>query len=1161
MSIDLDPQIRASDPDISAFVTAHAGSGKTTTLVNRVARLLLRKVKPEAVLCLTYTKAAAAEMQRRLFNTLGDWSVMEDAKLRHTLANLEERPTNAFSEEDISDARALFARALESPGGLKIQTIHAFCERLLRRFPLEAGLAPGFKVMEDAAAARIAAEARDKVAMLVTEEGGLLAEAYDRFATRLSFDAFEAMFASFETRREDIAAWIGGVESVADAVRDACGLEKIEDPDVVEQLAVSPPALNVAAWRRAAEVMQGGGKSDQERAAQMWAVIKGATEGPCDVAAARACFFTTTGLPRARMANQGIAPEIAAFLLQEQGRIVEAFDRAKANRVARDTLHAMLLADAYGRAYDEAKRRGGWLDFADLISRTAKLMGTRPEAAWVLYKLDGGIDHLLIDEAQDTAPEQWDIVQAITQEFFSGAGAREVALPRSLFVVGDEKQSIFSFQGARPERLRQEFEFHLRLMEGGPYVLEDVPLTRSYRSVPQVLNFVDHTFRPPGLVRAILPRADDFGAANDEQAIEHLAQRAGHAGCVDLWPLDAEPERPEPRAWDAPVDSAEGQGAHRALAMRIATEIASLIQRGDQVFDKTLGAWRAAHAGDCLILVRRRGVLFGEVISALKRQGLPVAGADRLALAETSVFEDLLAAARFALFPEDDLTLAAILRGPLCAVSEDQLYDLARGRKASLWRTLIARRAELPVFEEAAASLSQLFAEAPRRAPFAFFGRLLARLDGEGRSMRQRLRTRLGPEAEDAIDEFLAQVLVLEQSGVRDLESVADALAGLDVMVKRELDEPKGEVRVMTTHGAKGLEAPIVFLPETVVGENNQKGGLLQTADGAFLWCASSKDDCAASTAARELRRQREEDESYRLLYVALTRARDRLVIGGRQPLKKKEENLGGWWRAVDNAFSSDALAGEVRQVEGAGVIFRRFGPDPATGSAAPPDAAMPAYPLPEWTARPAPAVGAQRYASPSSVGDLEAQIAHVPSPLDAADGLGRFRRGELIHKLLQLLPDIAPDARRDAAGKLLAREQGLSAAQIAEMAEAALIVLEDPQFAPAFGPGARAEVALAGASPRLPAGLAISGRMDRLVVEEGRVLVVDYKTNRPAPDDLAMVDPVYLAQMATYWAVLAEVFPGRAIEAALVWTDGPKLMPIPENLLLKALDEMARTS
>ena len=936
MSFSLDPQIRAADPDLSAFVTAHAGSGKTTTLVNRVARLLLRGVKPETILCVTYTKAAAAEMQRRLYRTLGDWSVMDGADLRLALARLEEKPTNDFPEETLSVARALFARALEAPGGLKIQTIHAFCERLLRRFPLEAGLPPGFKVMEDAAAARVAAEARDRVATLVTDEGGMLAEAYDRFATRLSFDAFEALFASFEARREDLLNWMGGLEDLTEGVCEACGLPILEDADAVEALAVTTPALDVAAWRRVAEVLQSGGKTDQARAANMLAVAKGATDGPCDVAAARACFFRKDGGPLASLASKSAPPEVAAFLLREQDRLTAAFECARANRVARDTLHALLLAQAYGRAYADSKRRGGWLDFADLIARTRDLMRTRPEAACVLYKLDGGIDHLLIDEAQDTAPDQWEIIEAITQEFFAGDGARQTELPRTLFVVGDEKQSIFSFQGARPERLREEFLHHQRLMDGGPQALEDVPLTRSYRSVPEVLKFVDHAFRPPDLVRAILPRRDTPDAANDEQVIEHLAQRERDAGCVDLWPLEIEEAVAPQRAWDEPLDAGEGQGAYRRLAERIATEIAELIARGDQVHDKETRAWRPAHAGDVLMLVRRRSVLFTEVISALKRRGLPVAGADRLALAETAVFEDLLAAARFVLYPGDDLTLAAILRGPLCSVSEDQLFALAHGRKGSLWQALQDRRGEAPAFEDAAQSLAHLLAEATKRPPFAFFGRLLARLDGAGRSMRQRLRTRLGPEAEDAIDEFLAQVLGLEQSGVRDLEAVADALAGLDVMVKRELDEPRGEVRVMTTHGAKGLEAPIVFLPETVLKTPNPRDGLLETASGGFLWCASKTDDCVASAAARAWREERAEDESYRLLYVALTRARDRLVIAGRKSATAKEENIGGWWRAVENAFASEGLAGEVRQVQGAGIQFQRFGSDPARGETGP---------------------------------------------------------------------------------------------------------------------------------------------------------------------------------------------------------------------------------
>jgi ATP-dependent helicase/nuclease subunit A len=489
-------------------------------------------------------------------------------------------------------------------------------------------------------------------------------------------------------------------------------------------------------------------------------------------------------------------------------------------------------------------------------------------------------------------------------------------------------------------------------------------------------------------------------------------------------------------------------------------------------------------------------------------------------------------------------------------VSEEALHDLARARgKGELWRELQRRRSERPEFAAAVELLEGLLADAGRKTPFDLLARLCERQDRAGRSMRTRLRTRLGPEAEDALDETLAQVLALERQGVRDLEGVAHALAQLAVTVKREMDEARGEVRVMTAHGAKGLEAPIVFVPETVSREQTREP-LLPLEDGGFLWCLRSASDCEASRAARLARARREEHEGYRLLYVALTRARDRVVLAGRAEARAREENLKGWWRAVNDALAS--LDGQVRRCEGAGVKFGRFGPDPRRSDEKAVEAAQAAAAEPAWLRTLVPFQPAPKIASPSQALDEAPDLGNAISPIARTSGLGRFRRGEIIHRLLQLLPDIPAPERRGACAALLAQEPLLTVEQREEMTAAAFGVIDDPVFAPVFGPGSRAEASLAGASERLPASLQISGRVDRLVVGQDRVLVVDYKTNRPAPQSIEEADPAYVTQMAIYVAVLSEIFPGRRVEAALVWTDGPKLMPVPENLVAQSLAALA---
>jgi ATP-dependent helicase/nuclease subunit A len=1137
--IALTAQIRASDPGVCAFVEANAGSGKTSTLVNRVARLLLAGARPEAILCVTFTKAAAAEMQARLFSTLGDWAVMDDAALGEALAAISE------PGRDLSKARALFARALEAPGGLKIQTIHAFCERLLRRFPLEAGLSPAFSVLDDASAAEVSRQARDQTALLALEaDASLVGQAYAHLAVELDWDSFNKMLATFESRRGDIEAYVEGcAHGVPPDVWRRCGLEGVTSPEAIEGEAVR--RTRWTAWRRAAAAL---GTSQKDADLELAAALSAC--GPQSrFAELASVFFLKSGAPKAasRLGLKGTPEEIKTWLLEEQSRLGRTAEQLRAAKIAEDTVHVLILAKAYAAFYEAEKDRLGALDFADLVALSVKLLTVRADAAWVLYKMDGGIEHLLLDEAQDTAPEQWDILRALTEEFFTGRGAGPAG--RTVFAVGDEKQSIFSFQGAAPERLAVETQAFAAMALDASLPFQSVKLLESWRSTPEILTFVDAVFAGGPALEGVRPGRGD---GVERFPLRHIARRAT-GGRVDLWPLEVGQPATEVDPW-APVDSDAGKGPARRLAGRVADHIAETLAAGIAVWDKEARRWRACVPGDVLILVRRRNALFHEIIRALKRAGIPVGGPDRLDLAEHGIFQDLLALSRFVLFPDDDLTLAGLLRGPFCDLDETSLFDLAHDRAGALWAALRRRAGERAEWATAAERLSFAVETLPKTAPFDGFSRFLARLDGEGRSMRQRLLTRLGAEGEDALEAFLSLVLSLEGQGYRDLESLAAALARTDLQIKRDPDAPQGqgggEVRVMTTHGAKGLEAPIVILPDTSTRATSQGSSLLDLPGGGFAWAPRAGADCQVSAAARRLRDEAALQESSRLLYVALTRARDWLIIAG---VATEPRYFKGSWRALaEDGFGR--LESRATALTG-GDEARRFGSDPTPLKREDADIVA-RVAMPGWIGGLAPPEGPdRRYASPSSLG--ESDRGEAPSPL-TGQGLGRYRRGEIIHGLLERLPDLPRSARASAAARLLARQPELNDDQRAEMAGAALSVLEDPQFASVFGPSSRAEVAVVGAAARLPPGVAISGRIDRLVIEPHRVLIVDFKTNRPAPARIEDADPAYIAQMAAYAAVLAEVYPDRAVEAALVWTDGPRLMAIPETLMRAVLAQVA---
>jgi len=1142
-------QALAADPAVNAFVTANAGSGKTKTLIDRVARLLLARTPPGAILCVTYTKAAAAEMQGRLFALLGGWSVLADEPLK---ARLSELLGGSAEGQDLSEARRLFAKALETPGGLRIQTIHAFCEQLLRRFPMEAGVSPNFTVMDDTAAAQVISEARTRLARSLEpsvsgSQGDDLAMAYARMAVSLDYEAFENLFATFEARRGPLLAYLEPLDApgaLATDVWKRCGFETVSSAAAVEAEALAFCTPRV--WQAAAEVLSQGSTTDQGRAR----ILREAASAP-ETAFDRLfpLFFVDSGKGDPAKWTETAAilkknPDIQADLLAEQLRLGAAREQRRGARIAEDTVSVLTLCLAYSQAYSQAKSDRGVLDFVDLVARARDLVAGAPGAPWVLYKLDEGIEHILIDEAQDTAPEQWDIARALTDEFFSGEGRpRPAGSPdRTLFIVGDEKQSIYSFQGADPDRLLAETQGYVDRITGIQRRAVRAPLTTSYRSVRAVLDMVDAVFATEKTRNGVRPPIGDV-------VLRHEAFRAEDPGCVDLWPLEEEVPADPREAWELPVDLERENSAHRRLAERIALEIRALKARGDAVYGRD-GLPRPARYGDVIVLVRKRKALFEDIIRALRKADVPVAGADRLVLSDHIAFHDLMALARFVLFPQDDLNLAALLKSPLCGLEDDDLYGLAHGRgDTALWDRLLAAPAPAQTLW-AADLLKKARALATGLPPFAFYSRVLGLPDPGGRTLRSRMVHRLGSEAGDVIEEFLARTLEAESRGILDLERLAAAFERLNISVKREMEAGGDEVRVMTAHGAKGLEAPIVFLPETTTAPGGRGSPLMETACGGFLWSTSADHDNASARAARQRRKDRDEGEAWRLLYVGLTRARDRLVLCGRKPLRAVE---GTWRQAMDLAFEHPGIAPRVRDVTTAeGFQFRRYGPDPApaaTQESGPSEAVG----APPWLTRPAPSeAAALAWTSPSQAASRTRAAA--ASPLEQAGGLDRFRRGDLIHRLLQLLPDLPEVERLDGARRMLDREPGLSGTQRDEMVAAAMGVLEHPDFAEVFAPGSRAEVALAGSAPDLPEGLAISGRMDRLRVTPDRVLVVDFKTNRPAPQSVEEVDPNHVAQLAIYAAVLRQIFPGRAIAAALVWTDGPKLMPLPEKMMTEAL-------
>ena len=1100
-----DASMIASDPEISAWVAAHAGSGKTYTLANRVARLLLAGTRPEKILCLTFTKAAAAEMQERLFRQLGKWAMLPDDALRAEIVGI-----GGEAHADLAKARQLFAGALETPGGLKVLTLHAFCQVVLSRFPLEARIPPAFEVLDDQTAREMIAEARQRVLEKAGAGDPLLEPAVTKLVTETSEATLNRLLeAAVGGDRRKLDRFFARVTDLATEVRSHHGVGEGETEDSVGTDFCAGLARDIAQLRSAQAWLAGGTKTDVKLAEGLALFLAGAD----DFALLGAVLMTGSGEPRARLATKKLAdaqPDLLAFMTALQARYCDAAEKRRAARAAALTEAALTLISAMRDDYYLAKRLRGVLDYDDLILETRNLLTRRGAAQWVLYKLDGGIDHVLIDEAQDTSPEQWEIVKQLTGEFFAGLG-RDRAL-RTIFAVGDEKQSIFSFQGADPTQFDINRRHFSDVIKGAGQHLQEVPLITSRRSAPQILEFVDTVFES---------EAARAGLTVGGGILTHVAHRDKALGGIEFWPALV-PDEEEEVDYYAPVDTVPKDSPVARLAKQVADKIAGWLNSGAQL----PGHDRPITPRDIMILLPRREPFGGEVIRQLKLRRVPVAGADRVRLTEQIAAMDLIALGRFVLQREDELNLAALLRSPLCGLSEDALFSLAHGRKSDLWSALTTRARD---FAAAHAFLSAMLERADYAPPFEFYSHALTALGG-----RDKLLARLGHESADAIEEFLSLTLTHERGHSPSLEGFLDWVERGEIEIKRDMERGRDEVRVMTVHGAKGLEADIVILPDTtsLPEPPSRKGHLLYHGDGVLfpLSDAEAPQVVRDAKAAAEVETRK---EHRRLLYVALTRARDRLYVCGFENRRGVKED--SWYelaRAAAEKLGVDVTRGDGT-IRAFGTVTEEKGERAAT--------ATQAAPLPAWLTAPAP----NEPASPRLIRPSEA--VGMPPPDFPPRGDIRFRRGLVVHELLARLPEIAPDQRRERALRY-AQAKGVNDAE--KLVAETLAVLDDPQFAAAFAPGSQAEAGLVAELPELGPGARVNGRIDRLAVTDKDALILDFKTNRPAPRREAEVSAVYLAQMALYRAAAAKIFPGRRISCALVFTDGPRLLQLSDGVL-----------
>jgi len=1143
MNLQTPEQLKASDPGTSVWVGASAGTGKTFVLANRVLRLMLAGNRPNKILCLTYTNTAAAEMSNRVNERLANWISLADKELNSELSYVL---GTAPSEDQKVAARKLFAEVLDIPGGLKIQTIHSFCQSLLGRFPIEAAISPNFDLLDEITINEHLRHSQDE--MLLDIDGGKnlpLYEALNYLSGMLAEETFTELMKKLSKER-------GGIEQlfkqnsssfmvVSKNLKNLLGFTSDDCTKTILDAAVDENNFNSTSLKIASETLLKGTKTDIDRGKVILGWLKDVEKRLESFDSYINVYLKKDQEPRVLQMTKNLGleyPDDYDVLSEEADRVKIVCDRLRAYALYENTLAILRIGYELIKRYNKRKINRNVVDFDDLISKVSGLFHN-VSASWILFKLDEGLDHILIDEAQDTNPLQWGIIRKLSQEFFAGFGTRGedelLQKPRTIFAVGDIKQSIYSFQKAEPKKFDENKEYFIKQANDAKLKFLAVPMNLSFRSTSSILEVVDAVFDTDEHRRAI---------SFDNAEIKHATHRKGDPGLVEVWdPILFDHEKEE-SDWSVPIIQKPVQNPKSKLSEKIADQIAWWIKSEEILASKG----RPIRAGDILILVQKRNEFVHYIIKALKKRGINVAGLDQMVLMDQLAIMDLVAIANFTLLPSDDLTLAVVLKSPFIGMSEEDLFDLAnsRERTKTLWSSIFSRRAERPSYQVAVDYLTKLTNYADFHPPFEFFNYLLGPLRG-----KEKLIARLGEQVNDPIDEFLNQSIKYEQNNISSMQGFLSWIERGDIKIKRDMEQGADMVRVMTVHGAKGLQAPIVFLPDTcqTITMNDKVFWLEEKRNRNLLWVKNKETRIGVGSNAYEERLSAIKDENKRLLYVAMTRAEDRLYVCGWENKKSRKNDC--WYDLIRSSFSKmdgteemlDGVNSFLRRETGEKIIFNKM---PFQSGELKSGSNLPTWAFDNPSLEPIPS----KPLSPSRE-NYEEEVVRSPLKIKPKMKLDRqkYHRGLLIHKLLEVLPEREVVIRDELARQYLRQDvHELSEHDVEIILEEVFAILDSKYLKELFGPGSRSEVPMVGQV----GGFSLSGQVDRMVVSDNEVLIIDYKTNRPPPRGVENIPRIYVKQMAAYRAVIKEIYPEHNVKTYLLWTDVTRLMEIPEEMLNK---------
>jgi ATP-dependent helicase/nuclease subunit A len=1124
-------QLQAVNPQDNVWLSASAGTGKTQVLSARVVRLLMQeRVSPENLLCITFTKAAAAEMAGRINLLLASWVQMKGSELADHLKAIG----SEFSPAAQDRARQLFASVLDAPGGgLQIMTIHSLCQSLLATFPEEAGLIPGFKPVdgreqdelhrEALAEMIIEAEERDDQRLLDSLRDlslDLSEEPAVDFLKQCAKHASAMQMVPKDDKNNVLARRLVGVEyegSIADMLRGAL------DDSVIDRSAITAVADMNRDW--------GKGKPDsrgEKRATALYEWLASPiTKRAENFEQFHRHWANDKGEPM--VSSRGYTPTDAAYSelalglynwtseLKQSAALIQYADRLGG---------ALYAGSVYTSHYQARKKALAVVDFDDMISQTAALLNTSGMAQWVRYKLDRQIDHILIDEAQDTNRDQWSIIKALSDDFFSGlAGKPE--LPRTIFAVGDYKQAIFGFQGTDPERYAEARDEYKDKIASSGGTLQELYLSKSFRSTRPILDYVNAVIDVAG--------SESFGIA---EAIEPHYSEISDIGSVTLFePVTTDSEDEDDGEYEDQDQNEEREwltSDKRKLAGNIAGYVAQLVRA------KPFLASEGRHLlpGDILLLLRSRTEMASLLVAQLHERNVPVAGLDRLRLLQPIAVQDLIAAINFVLQPDDDYSLACLMVSPLIGWDHDKLLEYGyREQGVPLWKHLRSQ----PAIEADIEPLKALLKGADFSTSYLFLERILS----GPMAGRSKFTQRLGAETLVPIEEMLNAALIFEQRHGGGLQSFLDWFERGNTDIKRDAVPGSDEVRIMTVHGAKGLQAPVVIVCDVTADPDKKKNRSSSADIGEItmpLLPIRKADRVGRLAQFYDTQKTKDANEHNRLLYVALTRAQEHLVLAGSLTASRKgEAPKNSWYTVLQQSMEELGCDWQDHADFGKAMCFAKSGPDSIAEMQASREIETPIS-LPQWISALAPAERRPpKPLVPSQLGDDD----HGDAPPSPAMRFAA-EKGRLIHAVFERLSGDNPSQMLALAQRWLARNNLDPAISNSNILDAIEPVLANEEWRVFFGPEARAEVPLAAVVGEA----VITGRIDRLLISGDRVHALDFKTGYKVPNAPDQISAAYIRQMAHYVAALECIFPKASVSASLLYTSGPAWFELSGDML-----------